>query len=211
MSRSVRKNAGTVRPYHHGDLRATLLATTRTLLAEGGIEALSIREVSRRAGVSNAAAYNHFAGRGDLVRAVVADAFVELAKAIRGAQRRATDPLERLRRAGAGYVSFALSHPAEFRVMFRPELFARRSEHDDACGEDDAYAALTEAIAVARAAGAIVGDEPTLVLAAWSMVHGLATLALDGPLAANLSGDDARTRALARELAAIVVRGMEPR
>jgi len=190
-------------------LRSALLATTRALLAEGGLEALSIREVSRRAGVRNAAAYNHFTGRSDLMRAVVEAAFGELAQVMRAAQGDAVDPLERLRRAGEGYVRFAMSRPAEFRTMFRPELFAC-PEPDPKLGKGDAYAVLTESVAACLAAGAVAGDRETLVMTAWSIVHGFATLALDGPPAATLATDPHRVEALARELTAIVTRGMRP-
>jgi AcrR family transcriptional regulator len=197
--------------YHHGDLRAALLTTTRALLAESGLEALSIREVSRRAGVSNAAAYNHFTGRGELVRAVVDVAFAELAAVMRVEQGEARDPLERLRRAGQGYVRFAMARPAEFRTMFRPELFASGEPLGElALGTSEAYMVLTEAIAACLATGAIAGDEPTLVMAAWSAVHGLATLALDGPPAATLASDPAGVDSLARAITGIVARGMQP-
>ena len=81
-----------------------------------------------------------------------------------------TDPVERLVKAGTAYVKFALAHPDEFRVMFRPELFgktARDAADTSAC---DAYSVLTEAIAACLATGAVTGDASTLVMA--GLEHG---------------------------------------
>src|SRR6185369_3293046 len=65
--------------YHHGDLRNALLAAGRALLAEGGTPALSLREAARRAGVSHAAPYRHFASREALLAAIAEGGFVALA------------------------------------------------------------------------------------------------------------------------------------
>jgi AcrR family transcriptional regulator len=179
----------TSRSYHHGDLRATLLDTTRAVLARAGIEGLSMREVSRQAGVSHAAAYNHFHDKASLLRAVVDAAFEQLAAEMRGARSNASDPFERLRRIGVAYVCFAYTNPTIFKIMFRPELctVAPQQAEGDA---GDAYGILVTAIAECQAAGAIgSGPAEPLVLAAWSLVHGLSSLLVDGPnrdLAPNL-------------------------
>jgi AcrR family transcriptional regulator len=175
--------------YHHGNLRAALLETTRAILAEGGVEGLSLREVSRRTGVSHAAAYNHFRDKASLVRAVVDGAFQRLAADMRGARSGTSDRFEALRRIGVAYVRFAYQNRTDFKIMFRPELCAMR-ESQQTRDEDDGYRLLVEAIAECQAAGAIApGPAEPLVLAAWSMVHGLSSLIVDGPdpsLAPNL-------------------------
>lgn len=175
--------------YHHGDLRATLLETTRAVVAEVGIEGLSLREVSRRAGVSHAAAYNHFRDKGSLIGALVNVGFERLAAEMRRSRSTTREPLERLRRMGVAYVRFAYRNPVEFKLMFRPELCSTNSA-PTSTGEG-AYQLLIQTIRECQAAGAIAaGPAERYVLAAWSMVHGLAALIVDGPdsmLASSLS------------------------
>ena len=167
--------------YHHGDLRSALLSATAALLDDVGVEALSLREVSRRAGVSHAAAYNHFRDRAALLRAFVDAAFADFAAALFRARDAADDPLDALRRIGIAYVVFAHENRARFKLMFRPELTGLRTP-DDPAGSP-AFDVLVEGIDAALRAGRIAGDPETLVRASWAIVHGLAALVVDGPTA----------------------------
>jgi AcrR family transcriptional regulator len=184
MSTSVR-TAARGATYHHGDLRNVLLASARELAAEGSIDGFRLREVARRAGVSHSAAYNHFADKAALVEALATEAFETLAAAMNAASEFASEPATRLANAGVAYVCFAVTHPAEFRFMFRPEHCAREgaAESTEALrrASNESYGILRDAVRTALHAGAIAGDEETLVLCAWSTVHGLATLLVDGP------------------------------
>jgi AcrR family transcriptional regulator len=195
--------------YHHGDLRAALLAATGDLLVENGVEGFSLREVSRRAGVSHAAAYNHFRDKAALVRAYVAAAFAAFARDLRNARDAASDPLDSLIEIGVAYVLFAYRHPAEFRVMFRPELVGPSTDDPDEEAVAGSYAVLVESIARACAAGAIEGDPDALVLAAWSTVHGLSALIVDGP-DPNFARDERVVERLARSTLAVLAAGLVP-
>jgi AcrR family transcriptional regulator len=179
----------TSKRYHHGDLRAALLETTLALLEESGVEGLSLREVSRRTGVSHTAAYKHFSDKAALVRALVSDAFVAFEAALRAARDAGTDPLDALRRIGAAYVIFAHEHRTQFKLMFRPELTGI-AKLEDVSPASGAYNVLVDGVAAAFAAGLLQGDPETVVLASWSIVHGLAALIVDGPLAV-VSGNGA--------------------
>jgi AcrR family transcriptional regulator len=171
----------TSRAYHHGNLRAALLEATRALLAEVGVEGLNLREVSRRTGVSHAAAYNHFQDKASLVRAVVDAAFERLAAEMRRARSSSHDPFEALRRIGVAYVRFAYRNPAEFQIMFRPELYAV-PDSEASPNRDVGHQLLVETIEDCQKAGVIArGPVEPLVLAAWSTVHGLSSLIVDGP------------------------------
>src|SRR5690242_4627498 len=110
------------RAYHHGDLRRTLLEASLELIAESGLDALSLREVARRAGVSPGAPYHHFESREQLLTALAVDGFALLGEAMRSARDAAgaEDVIERFGAIGEAYVRFALAHPAHFRLMFRP-------------------------------------------------------------------------------------------
>src|SRR5437868_11721362 len=108
--------------YHHGDLRRSLVQAARDLVNESGADALSLREVARRAGVSQTAPYRHFANRRELVSAVAAEGFRDLhSRMVRGVSA-AKGGKQALRAVAEQYVAFALDHPAEYRLMFGGEL-----------------------------------------------------------------------------------------
>ncbi len=196
--------------YHHGDLRAALLETTRLVLARVGIEGLSLREVSRQAGVSHAAAYNHFRDKAGLVKAVVDAAFADLAAAMQRARGSTSDPLVALERIGVAYVDFAYTNAPDFKIMFRPELCGV-ADPAAARDNDEAYRILVATVKDCQAAGQIVAGNPEpLVLAAWSMVHGLASLIVDGPNRELAPSADV-ARALARGCIAPLIDGMQRR
>jgi AcrR family transcriptional regulator len=177
------------RPYHHGDLRATLLRAAVEVIAESGAAALSMREVTRRAGVSHAAATYHFGDKRGLLTAIAVDGYRALHAELAAAERERRSFLE----VGVAYVRFALSHPAYFDVMFQPHL------HEVADVELREAKRSTAAVLYGIDDGA-----PTNVaagVAAWSLVHGLATLWANGNLPAQLGEDpEAVTRAVAAHL-----------
>ena len=115
--------------YHHGDLRRALLDAAAELLEQRGVEGLTLREVARRAGVSHAATYHHFVDRAALIAALVESGFRQLTLAMQTAAAAVGggvpgSTLDRLRAIGVAYVVFATQHPALFRLLCRPELFA---------------------------------------------------------------------------------------
>ena len=170
--------------YHHGHLRRALLDAAMELVRERGIDGLSLREVARRAGVSHAAPYHHFADRGDLVSALVVESFQRFEATFREAAARTRGShLDRVRAIGRAYVRFAFDDPARFTLMWRPEL--RTVEDDSPVDEAGlaSYQVLIDEVDAGQRAGEVVGgDVGLLSLAAWSTVHGLATLMVDGPL-----------------------------
>jgi AcrR family transcriptional regulator len=136
-------------------------------LEASGAASLSLRAAARTCGVSAMAPYRHFAGKEDLLEAVAARGFADLATALEAADASAAGA-QALAAQGAAYVAFACRHPALFRLMFM-----------GAGGKSDrsrAYAILEQRAAALAGARMAAGD---LTLAAWSLVHGLATLILD--------------------------------
>lgn len=179
--------------YHHGDLRPALLAAAVVLIEEGGVAGLSLRECARRAGVSHAAPYRHFASKGELLWAIAQEGFAMLAAAGRAAMQGLSDPDACLDAYGAAYVRFAFEHPVHHRVMFTSEL-----EPPEGTRPDDAFQLLVD-----TAAAAAPNASPELAaLARWSLPHGLSMLILDRRVPAEVvrSGDDAEK--LAREVIA---------
>jgi AcrR family transcriptional regulator len=162
-------------PYHHGDLRAACLRAAMELLEEGGTTALSLRAVARRAGVSPAAPYRHYADRDALISAVAAVGYRELAEHLAAAHP-APSTADDLAAVAVAYVKFALQRPALFRVMF-----------SEPCDRDN-IERVAATNAISDYVGAIVrhsfpGSNPeALATAVWALVHGLAFLHLDGKL-----------------------------
>ena len=153
--------------YHHGDLRVALLRAAGEILEEHGLAALSLREAARRASVSHNAPYRHFPDRDKLLAALAADGFALLNEEV--AKRPEGD-------MGLGYVEFALAHPHRFRLMFGGQI--RFDEYAELRGQADANYANLE-----RAFKDLGADAPIAAAAAWSLVHGLASLILDGHFA----------------------------
>jgi AcrR family transcriptional regulator len=172
------------RSYHHGDLRRALLSAAAEAIAESGPAALSLRDLARRAGVSHAAPAHHFGDKAGLLTALAVEGFSLLADALDESRERTGSLLE----SGVAYVRFAAERRAHFEVMFQPSLYDR---------EDAEVVAARQRAGAALSAGVSTLDEPPAgeevrlsELAAWSIVHGFATLWLAGAFPDPL-GDDA--------------------
>jgi AcrR family transcriptional regulator len=178
-------------PYHHGDLRHALIQASLALIAEEGFAALTLREVARRAGVTHAAPYRHFADKEALLAAVAEEGFRTMAAQMRERMASERSPTERLAACGVAYVLFALQHPAHFRVMFGPH-FTRRADHEVLAQEGgNAFGLLVQSLTEGQQAGELREGEPMpLALMAWSLVHGLASLLVDGKLQHVVQGPE---------------------
>jgi AcrR family transcriptional regulator len=162
--------------YHHGDLRRVLLDAAVASIAEHGPGALSLRALAATAGVSHAAPVHHFKDKAGLFTAVAVEGFDLLGFELHTLWTETGDFLE----LGVGYIRFALEHRGHFTVMFRPDLM---NLADTALVEAKvrAFASLDEPLAEA---GPDRDDRQAHLagLASWSIVHGLATLALSDNL-----------------------------
>ena len=169
------------KPYHHGNLREELLGAAIRLIAEVGPTSFTLREVARRAGVSHNAPYRHFRDRDDLMAAVAAQGFHELTQAMVDAAAPKTDALERLKSAGIGYVTFALRRPEHFTVMFDAPMSDLK--HPDAPEGKLAFSTLMSFVKDCQDKERLpAGDLHQMALLAWTMVHGIAKLAITGRL-----------------------------
>lgn len=182
------------KPYHHGNLRETLLAAADAVLAERGAQGLTLRDVAKAAGVSHAAPYHHFASLNDLLAAVAERAFGLLAQAL---EQAATEPdtAERMLKINDAYVACAVARPAQFRLMFGP-LLARKHDYPEF------KVAAERAFGVVLAAACAYDPKhgPELALTGWSLAHGLSNLLIDGALE-GLPIPVAPSKGLARQLA----------
>ncbi len=189
-----REGAAARRHYHHGALKDALAEAAEAILLESGVAGFSLRATARRAGVSPSAPAHHFGDAAGLLTEVAARGFEELARSLCEAEQRGgADPAARLRELGTAYVAFALRHPARVRLMFRRDMCDPQSARLKQAA-DEAFAFLEKAVRTFRGLAPEEACDPRtmgMILAAWSMVHGFAQLALDGAfdVVANEMGD----------------------
>jgi AcrR family transcriptional regulator len=181
--------------YHHGSLRVAILQTAAEQIATDGVDAVTLRGLARRAGVSHAAPAHHFGDRKGLLTALAAEGFDLLAEELARAAGE-------FREVAVAYVRFALERPGHFAVMFRGDLLR--------ADDPDLAAARTRAGDVLRtgvgqlSADRRGGDPGDAQLAAWSLVHGFASLWLDGALVESALVRDDEPELIARRLANIL-------
>jgi AcrR family transcriptional regulator len=181
------------RPYHHGNLPRALLDAAVQAILEVGPAAVSLRDLARRTGVSHAAPAHHFGDKAGLLTAVATDGFRRLAATLGEAHQATGSFLE----VGVAYVGFAVTHRAHFEVMFRPELY-HTDDPELVRARDAARALLYPPAAEFTNSSDGGGGDVRAGVAAWSLVHGLATLWLNQNLPPEL-GDDPEQ--IAREVA----------
>lgn len=175
--------------YHHGNLRAELIAAALELLRREGLAGLTLRATARAAGVSQAAPYKHFSDKNDLLAAVTATGFASLQRRCTQALGAAADARGGLRELGKAYVLFALDEPAMFRLMFGADAVPRDTEQPPAGPGVEVYDLLRQAVAaVLGDAGASDAAVEAGCAAAWSLVHGLAMLLLDRRIGVPAAG-----------------------
>jgi AcrR family transcriptional regulator len=166
------------KPYHHGNLRETLLRAAIGLVGEVGPTAFTLREVARRAGVSHNAPYRHFRDKEDLIRAVAAEGYGELTSAMIAAAARQARALDRLKHAGLAYIDFALRRPEHFTVMFDAP-FSGETHHDSLDAAKESFSTLVGFVKAAQDEKELPsGDSVEYAYLAWTMVHGVAKLAI---------------------------------
>ncbi len=194
--------------YHHGDLRAALLDEATAMIAEGGAASVTMRALGRRLGVSRAAPYRHFADKTALLVAVAAAGFTRLRDRLQtidaGGPR---SSLERFRRMGEEYVRFALENPAHYRLMYGKEALARQDEPELREAAIALFEQLVGVIEAHQRSGGIKRQDPRAqAYVAWSAVHGLASLWIEGQIQATDDIDG-----LIRQTTRTVVDGMRVR
>ena len=172
------------RGYHHRELRTALVSAALDLLAEDGADAVSVRAVARRAGVSAMAPYRHYPDKEALLAAVAVQGFEGLRDALTAADA-AAPPAQALVAQAVAYVRYAVENAALFRLMFGPKRVGTHP-HLIAVGES-AYAVLAARVATETPANA---DREALALGCWSLVHGLASLFLDGRISDKMTVPD---------------------
>ncbi|MEU7061060.1 TetR/AcrR family transcriptional regulator [Streptomyces sp. NPDC046197] len=195
----------TQRPYHHGDLRATLLKSAEHTLRTRGAAALSLRELAREAGVSHAAPGRHFKDKQALLDALALAGYERLAQTLETADEPGLALEQRLAGLARAYIGFAVDNAALLELMF-----ARKHDPDVseqlAAAVDRSVGSFTRLIADAQERGEIVaGDPERITLVAAAGMHGLAAFIANGtfPVEEALAGLDEHVH--------LVLHGLRPR
>lgn len=165
--------------YHHGDLRNALVEAAVQILSEKGVSGLSLREVARRAGVSHAAPYHHFADKDALLSAICDRGYQLLQQEMQKAHELGAVALDGVQNAGIAYARFAVTYPALFRLMYTLE---RPGEPSEAWTQ--ATTSMNEGMlqGIQGATGASPDEARMIQFTLWAAMHGLIMLWLDGQL-----------------------------
>ena len=168
--------------YHHGDLRRALLDATVQLIEEQGLEAVSVREVARRTGVSPGAPFRHFQNRTALLTAVAEVAQERLVQAVGESlgDAKNANPLQKFRAIGIGFLRWAFANPTHFQVISARAAieFDRPTLRDS---NDGLRATMNQLLTAAAAEGLLSpGDVSRHVLGGRALVYGLARMHIDG-------------------------------
>jgi AcrR family transcriptional regulator len=197
-------------PYHHGNLPAALLDAIESAIAEHGVSGVSLRDVSRRAGVSHSAPAHHFGSKSGMLTAFATVGYRMLIESARqeAAALDGSDLAAQIAALGQGYVRFAVHHPAHFELMFRADLLDP-DDKDLIAARSELNGLLVDAIERCRAAG-YLRDQPAVIVQAcvWSLAHGLAALWISGRLSERTGEDDPQL--LAKAVTELLVRAVLP-
>jgi AcrR family transcriptional regulator len=198
--RTAARKAAPARGYHHGDLRSALVGAAAELLERDGAEALSFRAVARAAGVSQAAPYNHFAGREELLATIAEQGFSALHAAQVAAAERAGAGASRVISLGMDYIAFAIAHPQLYRLMFGVGVANWCAYPAVADAKHRAFEPTRTVLADYLGVDTSPATREAAAHAGWGLVHGLAMLRLDGSVGGGAGSDDLKREAAAIEL-----------
>lgn len=178
--------------YHHGNLRAALLAAALAILEREGLAGLTLRKVAAKARVSHAAPAHHFPTIKALETALATIAFERFRDAMASARAASpTDPAAQIRAAGDGYLAFARTNPALFRLMF----VESRLDWSDAPLKEAATASFQQLVEITAPFADQLGltdadDRAELQRLVWANAHGFAHLYIDGKMPADAKAPD---------------------
>jgi AcrR family transcriptional regulator len=168
------------RPYHHGNLRRALIDEALATIREAGVDAVTLREIGARVGVSRTALYRHFADKRALLTAVATEGFRTLRQELVTAWESGGRGDAAFRSMGVAYVRFAVANSSHYRVMFGGFVDPQPQDPDLVAEGEGAFKALVDALAALQRDGVVRTDD-TLLMASyvWAVVHGVAMLGID--------------------------------
>jgi AcrR family transcriptional regulator len=197
------------RGYHHGDLKNALRAAASALIAERGVDSVSLREISQAAGVSHTAAYRHYADKQALLAELAEDGFRQLAQINRDTVAATPGgPAAQLMACGRAYVRFGVQRPQVLQLMFSQAIPDWTAYPALQQASEELAQTLAGVVAAGQASGTIQGAPlGDVTLTAWSLVHGL-TLLLVGRRIPVPAIDAAFIEHMAGQCVALLMRGL---
>lgn len=209
MSNSIPSKSSS---YHHGDLRNALIRSGLEILASEGVQSLSLRNVARKAEVSQAAPYRHFKDKDALLAAIAEQGFIRLGECLEAVEEHyAEDARSLFFQSGLAYIKFAQTNPEYMRIMFRdrnPEAGVTFPALQEVA--DEAFGFLINVVEFCQHEGlARPGHPLTMAITAWATLHGLAILLIDNCISPEVfDGTDEKTLIL--DSLDMILRGWNP-
>lgn len=172
------------RPYHHGDLRETLIAAGIELLSESGVAGLDLRKVARKAGVSHAAPYRHFDDKGALIAAINEEGFTQLHDSLQQAVDMSEgNPIQQLQNIGLAYVEFTIKNPWLVREMFSGLTIDREAYPSLYAISKNVFRLIEQVILAGQESEIFNSDSSEeLTCIVWSTIHGTAILIIENQM-----------------------------
>ena len=181
--------------YHHGDLKRALVDEALKIIREKGSESLTLREMAQRLGVTHTAPYRHFESKAQLLATVAEEGFHKLLAQLQEAADKSEGITEKLMSLGLTYVRFAVEDTAFFTVMFGADIPEKYSGQGLEVASKATLNFVREMIAHGQSEGQIVEGNPSrLAITAWSLVHGVAALLVEGHLESALQSQTSAER-----------------
>lgn len=172
--------------YHHGNLREAVLEAAHKLLELEGINSITLRRIAREVGVSQNAPYSHFKDKTALLEALAADGFHGLLNSMSESSASYSTPSDHLQAIGKGYVTYALSNPALFKLMFDMQQSATSESIALQTVSSQSFQVLRDAVANVQESKNQDGADGLIAsISAWALVHGLSVLLIENKLSAN--------------------------
>jgi AcrR family transcriptional regulator len=177
------------RKYHHGDLKNALIQAGIEILSEQGLQALSLRKVAQRAGVSHAAPYAHFKDKQALLAAISTEGYRKLYNCLAEVvEQYRDDPLRQFVEAAWAYLQFALCEPAHFKITLSGAVEKEREYPAYIEMTQKAFRLVVGVTEACQQAGILKPGPPDqMAVSLWSTVHGFTALILEGQLSSSLA------------------------
>ncbi len=196
--------------YQHGNLKESLVRAAFNSIKTSNEVAFSMRELAKMVGVTAMAAYRHYPSKESILLALAQEGFEKLGFRFQEALMK--DPSD-LQAIGIAYVQFAIENPVYFRVMFHPDLHGpqKHEKRIEPRPEDrKAYQLLLACVALNQKNGKFKDkDTDALAITAWSTVHGLAALMVNGNLDSKYYSDPVISKKVIERTTALVLSGLE--
>ena len=173
--------------YHHGDLKNALIWAGIEILSKEGMQALSLRNVAKKAGVSHAAPYAHFADKQALIAAIATEGYKKLYQRLVAVQGNQNDPLARLIEIAQAYVQFAIDEPDHFKITFSGVVEAEKDHPEYVEQSKRCFALVVAAVADCQKKEVLPRSDSQLVtVSLWACIHGFVQLVLANQLPSTL-------------------------